>query len=330
MTTAAPANLFFAGIDGGGSGTRVLIASQDGKICGLGQSGPSNPNYAGANAAITSLQTAFSAAWKDAGLSAQPLDGAFLGIAGIGSYQREHSIDDFTDWIPKQPQAAFRVDHDIRIALSGGLSGRDGVALVAGTGSCAYGRDAQGRTFQSGGWGSLLDDAGSGYWLGLQVLKAVIRSHDGRGPATLLSEAVQHALGSTHPSDILEWLRMRENSRVQVAELATLVFKSAGSNDPEAMRILQAGADELAQMAIAVSERLFKNASVPVVLMGGLSRESLYRQVIASALSRRSSQVTLVDAEHSAVVGALCLAAEASGSVASSELLNAADRKAPV
>ena len=62
--------------------------------------------------------------------------------------------------------------------------------LIAGTGSIAYGRDAEGRAARAGGWGYVLGDEGSGYWLGRQALRAVVRSSDGRGPATALTPRI--------------------------------------------------------------------------------------------------------------------------------------------
>ena len=63
-----------------------------------------------------------------------------------------------------------------------------GVVLIAGTGSMAYGRDATGAHARSGGWGRLLADEGSGYWLGHQLLRRIVQAADGRAPKTALTE----------------------------------------------------------------------------------------------------------------------------------------------
>ena len=93
------------------------------------------------------------------------------------------------------PDDFIGVDHDLRVALMGGLAGEAGIVLIAGTGSSCYGRDEQGRSWQAGGWGPVLDDPGSSYWLGRQAMIAAVRDHDGRGEPRRLRARVMDALG---------------------------------------------------------------------------------------------------------------------------------------
>jgi N-acetylglucosamine kinase-like BadF-type ATPase len=147
------------------------------------------------------------------------------------------------------------VDHDIRIALAGGLAGRPGIALIAGTGSSCYGRNATGDTWQAGGWGSILDDGGGGYWLGVRAIGAAIRASDGRGPATALHSVVLHQLGVANLREIVSLLHQGTLARHEVARLSEGVMQCSENGDMAAREILERGAHELALMVRAVSQR---------------------------------------------------------------------------
>jgi N-acetylglucosamine kinase-like BadF-type ATPase len=95
------------------------------------------------------------------------------------------------------------VVNDALIALVAGAGENPGVVLVAGTGSIAYGRDARGRAARAGGWGYLLGDEGSGFWIGRRALLSVVRHADGRGPFTMLTELVLRHMGITRPAELI-------------------------------------------------------------------------------------------------------------------------------
>src|SRR5438128_1339137 len=76
------------------------------------------------------------------------------------------------------------------LALVAGAQDAPGIVIVSGTGSIAYGRNANGEAARAGGWGHMIGDEGSGYWIGREALTAVMRAADGRGPATGLSDDI--------------------------------------------------------------------------------------------------------------------------------------------
>lgn len=299
---------FFVGVDGGGSSTRVIIASEDGTICGIGKAAGSNPNDRGVAAAASSLQSAFSAAWGKAGIAPRPLDSVFLGIAGSTTFRKQASLAPLVDWIPLAAGAHLEVDNDLRIALAGGLSGRPGIVVIAGTGSAGYGRNAHGQTWQAGGWGSLLDDLGSGYWLGLGGLKALIQAYDGRGSSTVLEKTILPELGLRNAVDIPSWIKKLESPRESIAKLGVLVFEAADKGDPSATAILKEGASHLARIGSALADRLFPETVAELVFTGGTSHNQLYRAAFAQHLAVCAPRVHLVGAEQSPLYGALILA----------------------
>src|SRR6185436_17233044 len=129
------------------------------------------------------------------------------------------------------PAEQIGIDHDCRIALAGGLSGRPGIVLIAGTGSSCFGMNAAGEAWRSGGWGHLLADEGSGYWLGVKGLEAAVRAYDGRGAPTALLDQLQRHLGLPDMNDIMHRLYVTGMSRAELAALAPIVIAAAADGD---------------------------------------------------------------------------------------------------
>lgn len=313
VTVSTPPRSFFAGVDGGGSATRVIIASPDGDLCSQGSAAGSNPAHYGPIVARQRLQEAFAAAWLAAGLTPQPLAGAFFGIAGLNAFRAQSRIEALSDGlIEMRFDAKQEWDHDLRIALAGGLSSREGIVVIAGTGSSSYGRNQAGETWQAGGWGALLDDVGGGYWLGLEALKHICRAHDGRGEKTSLTESVRAATGTASPAEILQWIRIAADARAEIAGLAPLVLRACDEGDAVATRLVNAGANELGQMALAVAAKLFDQRPVDVVFTGGLAQDSGYFGNVRDRLAEKSVALTLRRSEQGPLVGALLLAMQLS------------------
>ena len=185
---------YVLGIDGGGTKTQAAIVDETGHVRGVGLGGPSNYDDIGANRARANIAQAVTAACAPAGCEPAPFAAAFLGLAGIVSPADRAVVQGIAADLRLAPLDRVGVDHDCRIALAGGLSGRPGIVLIAGTGSSCYGRNAAGGDWRAGGWGSQIGDEGSGYWLGLHALQSAVRAYDGRGPATRLEADVRRVL----------------------------------------------------------------------------------------------------------------------------------------
>ncbi len=311
----------FLGIDGGGTSTRALLCDERGRVLGLGSGGVANHLHAGWDGAALSLRTAVSAAWTAAGLAPALCDAVFLGMAATASDEaRRHWREIAQQLALAATPAAIGVDHDIRIALAGGLAGRPGIALIAGTGSSCYGRTAAGATWQAGGWGSILDDGGGGYWLGLRAVGAAIRAQDGRGPATALHDRVLARLLVSNLREIVTRLHDGTLVRHEMARLAEDVLACAAGGDAAAQELLARGAGELAAMVRAVAGKLFPAAAPEVVFAGSTATAPTFAPVIAAAIVREVPAARIVPAELSPVAGAALLALETGGICTSPEI----------
>jgi glucosamine kinase len=304
----------FLGIDGGGTSTRALLCDERGRVLGTGSGGVANHLHAGWDGATESLRTAVAAAFADAGIASAPCSTVFLGMAATASDEtRNHWREIALQLRLSATPATIGVDHDIRIALAGGLAGRPGIALIAGTGSSCYGRTASGATWQAGGWGSILDDGGGGYWLGLRAVGAAIRAQDGRGPTTALHERVLARLQVSNLREIVTRLHNGSLTRHEMARLAEDVIACAAAGDTAAQELLSRGAGELAAMVRAVAQKLFAAAAPEVVLAGSTATAAAFAPLICAAIVREVPDARVVPAELPPVAGAALLALKLGG-----------------
>jgi N-acetylmuramic acid 6-phosphate etherase len=285
------------GIDGGGSHTVALLADTNGTVLGRGEAGPSNVQAVGTDRGLAAINEAMAMAFAAAGRSREPAAAAWLGLAGADRPEEQRLI---VDWARRAGLAEHvEVSGDARLLLAAGTPEGWGVAVVAGTGSIAFGRAPDDRTSRSGGWGYVLGDEGSAYALSVAALHAVARAADGRGPATALTERFLAHLGLTQPSDLIGAVYRSGRDRAALAALAPLVLAAAEAGDSVADALVEEGAWELAEAVVAAARPLgLERGPLPVALTGGLLLESEgYRRRLLHALAElevRAEPVTLV------------------------------------
>ena len=312
----------FLGVDGGGSHTRMAVVDGSGTVVGRGEAGLSNLHHASEETVRDNLAAALHRALDGPRASPILIRSAFFGMAGVTSEPTAERFRRMAGNIGLR-SAVLGVDHDIRIALAGGLAGRPGIALIVGTGSSCYGRTAEGRTCQTGGWGSLVADEWSGYDLGRRAIVAAVRMSDGRQPASELRDRVFAWLGVQEVSQILERLYERGIERNEIAAFAPEVVRLAESGDAAAEAILASGAAELATMVAANHRQLPTSASPEVVITGGLgTAPTRYRTLLRSAISGQVAWARVREqGELEPVVGAALLAMTQAGVALSVEVL---------
>lgn len=307
----------FLGIDGGGTGTRALVIDAAGKVVGKGQAGPSNPNVSGWDGVAKSIQEAVGATGVPG-----PFSGVHAGIAGVATPDARAKVCTTLAELGIGAPGVTSAGHDLEIALAGGLSGRPGMVLVAGTGSACFGRSDGGDTWQAGGWGPILDDGGSGYWLGLRAIMTAVRAEDGRGPVTALAPAILKATGAGSLREVLAQLHSNRLDRKGVAALAPLVVAAAQKRDSSALIVLALGAAELALMAGAVAKKLgMASGPTEIVITGGVGTTEVYGRAVQMAIRKRIAGVSFMKPELSPVAGAAILAAIRSGGADPSQAL---------
>lgn len=309
------------GIDGGGTSTRAVLADLRGRVLGVGLGGPSNFDDIGAAATQASLGEAVNAACQSAGVRA-PFAAAFLGMAGVVSDLDRQTIREIAQRLNLAGAEQIGIDHDCRIALAGGLSGRPGIVLITGTGSSCYGRSASGEDWRTGGWGQLISDEGSSYWLGVQAMRAAVMAYDGRLPATLLMDEVLRALEIDQMDALMNRIYAQKLSRAEIAGLARLVITAAEAGDAHALRLIEQGANDLGDCVLAAARRLgFEAAALEIALTGGLLKAGeTFQGPLRRAIGARLPGSRVLLAELPPVLGACLLALECLGIPPSAEV----------
>jgi N-acetylglucosamine kinase-like BadF-type ATPase len=168
------------------------------------------------------------------------------------------------------------VTNDAVIALAGATAGGQGIITIAGTGSIAFGRNAEGRIMRAGGWGYIYGDEGSAFDIARQALRAAVRMEEGWGPSTRLHAVLLEATESSNANEVLHRFYMPDWPRQRVATLAKLVDATAREGDGVATAILHGAAQQLATLASAIRSQLWKTAeAVPVAYIGGAFRSEM-------------------------------------------------------
>ena len=292
--------MFLAGIDGGGTSTKLELRDGENRLLRREKFGPFNINSIGERAFRQLLEEVFAACGDMADCAC-----LCVGAAGISNPRVKAVMQEELD------KAGFRgkllMVGDQEIALRGAMD-TPGIALIAGTGSIAFGRNAAGETARSGGYGHLIDDGGSGYALGRDALSAVVRALDGRGKETALTKAVFDLLDISSLSEIVTFVYGKDTDKSKIARLSLSVVECAGAGDQAAIEILRRGAAELAELVAAVQRKL-DLSGCPVALLGGvLNFPNCYRETVSLALEDLGSPM---EPQHDALWGAAQMAYEA-------------------
>ncbi len=294
------------GVDSGGSKTRVVLADEHGKLLGEGLGGCSNYQYVGETRAVAEIEAGIEAAFAQAHLARRTADYACFGIGGADT---PNDVIKAQHWVSDHGWANRCLTvNDGMLPLYAACPRGEGVSVIAGTGSIMWARTLDGRVARSSGWGYLLGDEGSGWDLGHEALRRVVRAADGRGPSTLLTERLLAYWQMTQLYDVITRLYQTNIAPREIAALAPVVLECAEAGDTVALQIAQTGAEELAVAARAVMKALAMRLPQTLAYSGGLLIKGLfYRRLFTDACRRVIGDVTLTAVEDP-VMGAVAAA----------------------
>jgi N-acetylglucosamine kinase-like BadF-type ATPase len=257
----------FLGVDGGQSSTTALIADANGRVLGMGRSGPCNHVAASEarNKFIRIIAQCVGEARRAASLEPDsPFEGACLGFSG-GPADKDAIIAEILNI-----KHRF-VTHDGLIALTGATSGAPGVITIGGTGSISFGRNAQGRMGRVGGWGFIFGDEGGGFDIVRQALRATLRMEEGWGPQTALHPLLLDAGQARNANELLHKFYTPDFPRDKVAALTPIIERAANEGDIIAADLLSVAAQQLAASSAACRRMIFDdNEPARISWVGGV------------------------------------------------------------
>jgi glucosamine kinase len=276
---------YYLGIDGGGTKTRFLLGDKA-KVLARAATGGSNIVRLGEEQAGEALHTGVRQICDTAQISPAEIRGICIGVAGAGRpgiAEKVRAI--LASAIPGGGSTKVEVVGDTVIALEAAFGEGPGVIEISGTGSIAFGRDANGHTARAGGWGFAVSDEGSGHWIGRRAVAAILNSRD-QDEKTMLTDMILEAWKVGHLDELVQLANAAPPP--DFPRLFPVVLRSASKGDAVARNLLVEAGVELARLAYTVIRRLESEGSgptLPVAMTGSVFRQSAdVRQVFYNEL----------------------------------------------
>lgn len=304
----------FLGVDGGGTKTAFCLLDERGGVVAQAAAGGSYHWALGVDGAAQVIHDGVREVCAVAGVVPADVTYAFFGIPGYGE---SSALVPLLDAIPAAVLGhhRYRCDNDMVCAWAGSLGALDGIAVVGGTGSMAYG-ERDGLRARAGGWGEVFGDEGSAHWIGVRGLAAFSRMSDGRLVPGPLHPLLRERLELHEDIDLVDVVLTRwAGGRAEVAAVAPLVTEAAARGDVVAAGILRDAGTQLAEVAAAVRGRLGypPGETVPISCSGGVFSAGPVLASFGRALAVLDPGFDLRAPLHPPAVGAALYAARLAG-----------------
>ncbi|MEM2135785.1 MAG: BadF/BadG/BcrA/BcrD ATPase family protein [Candidatus Jordarchaeaceae archaeon] len=290
------------GVDGGATKTVCVVADENFKILGVGLAGSSNYHVVGVEAAQKSVALALKRAIPSK--LKNSIDVCCFGIGGLNTKRDKKIISGFI-----KPLVAARKHifvNDVVIAFHAATCGEPGIVMVAGTGSIAYGVNPEGKEGVAGGWGWLIGDEGSAFYIAKKALMCASKAYDGRGKPTSLVELFCSHLKISKFENIISKVYEEMKPR-DLALLAPLVTQAAQNGDDVAQNILEDAARELALTVKALAGKLNMKGRFTVGAAGGVFKSQPVWKFFQSEIQKQVPGAELTKPLEYPVIGALIM-----------------------
>ena len=261
--------MFVLGIDGGGTKTKFILVDDKGKFVFETVMPTIHYNQVGLEGLTQNLNLGLQAILEEENIKKEDISYAFVGCPGYGNIEEDETkikqaVKEALDTIPHS------VGNDTVNALSGTLGGKNGIAVIAGTGSIGMGVDDADNTYVSGGWYYTFGgDEGSAAWIAQHYMQVFTKQSDGRLPKTKLYDTMRNKQGFTKDSDLIDrFIFGEESNRTSIASLAIDISELASEGDVYAIKILEEAAYELSLIVRSIYNNLSYSSIVPVSYVG--------------------------------------------------------------
>lgn len=293
----------YLGIDGGGTKTECAVGNEV-EILGRFTAGTSKIQRVARETASHSLRAAVNGALHSARVDAKDVAFSCVGISGAS---QPEVIEFVNEVMAETVPGGLKIVGDNVIAHEAAFHGGPGVLVIAGTGSIAYGRNERGDTARAGGWGSIISDEGSGYWIGKVAVSAAMRAYDS-GQSTALVDRIMRQWRIAMREDIVRIANTTPPPNF--AALFPEVLDAAEKGDIIAKDILNRAGTELASIAKVVIRKLWPGQhEVHIAGCGGVLRHSAQvRQILENVIRAERPQASYDQTVVDPIQGALFLA----------------------
>jgi len=303
---------YVIGVDGGGTKTVAALSDLNFKILKIAKTGPSNLRNVGRiEEAVLNISKAILKVIK--GIKEKEILSIFIALAAVKEEFKSEK-EKIKREIFKNPKISKALRGDIEIvsdqiaAFRAGTDEKDGLVLIAGTGSVCHGRRGK-KEVKTGGWG-WANDEGSGFWAGQKGYQAIFKDLDGRGPKTKITKLVFKEWKLKNKEDLMKKIYGKDSIR-NISLISKTVDKASQMGDKVARKILEEAGEELSILAISVIKRLnFHNKKFPLVLIGAMFKSKIILNKLKKEIKKLAPRVEFIFPKEEPVMGAIKLAIE--------------------
>jgi len=295
---------YFLAIDAGGTKTTALLADES-RVLARASTGTIKVLRTTEQVAEERLKALLEELAAKANVPLVEITRTCIGAAGA-------SVDAVRRWsqqtLERYVGGEVLVCGDEEIALDAAFPGMPGVLVIAGTGSIVIGRCSDGSLHTAGGWGPVLGDEGSGYWIGMEAIRTALRAQDRHVKSCLLAE-----IQKCWKLESLQELIAVSNSQPlpDFASLARVVAECAADGDVLALSLLQRAGEELAGLITLVHSKMVEagcaeQKTIGVAYTGSVVAQSApVREAMTAGLKSAMPSAVVMDAPVDALDGAL-------------------------
>jgi len=309
-------NKIYIGIDGGGTYTKAVAVSSEGKLICRECGETINFNAVGFDKARESLEAIFDRITEK--ISQEDISRVFIGCSALDSRADGETVSRL---MGRYSSLKADIDSDLCVALYGHTFGRKGVMIVSGTGSMGIAMSDGGEVSVCGGWGYAIGDEGSAYHIAVEGLRAASKMADGRAEKTCLYDEMMRFYSISEPYALTERIYQPSLSRSKVAGFAKAVSACAEKGDRTSLGILDSAAEELALLASTLLGRA--GVSDEIAVYGGVLLHNGYiLSRLKELLTRDFPGITVTYPKALPELGAAAAAMNADGILTDSIIKN--------
>lgn len=296
---------FIVGMDGGGTKTAVIVThdDQEGPVLSF-TAGPINYNGGDAGAIAAAFGEIFKQI-RSCCTSLAEVNHVCIGAAGVSN----PAVARFLEQQVRDNgySGPLTITGDQETALYGAQNAMQGIILIAGTGSICFGVNEKGERHRTGGFGHLIDDEGSGYYIGRELLSVLVQAEDGRTADTMIPALVYKQLGLGTVQEIIGFVYHKNTTKKDIAALAPVMTAACGLGDAQALKLAEQCAAGLFELVVPVIERLKLYESKVAIAGSVLQKSRFVREALERKLARSYPQTQLIMPVHNAAYGAVLL-----------------------
>lgn len=308
--------MYYLGIDGGGTKTRYLLINENLHVVNDIENGTIHIHQIGKVKLKEELQKNLNKICRDSNIDIKEIKYVFLGIPGYG--ESKNDIDDIEEVVEDVfGRIDYTIGNDAVAGWAAGTGCNDGINIVAGTGSIAYGRNKFGKDGRCGGWGPGIGDDGSAYWIGLKVINEYTKQKDGRKPKTILIDILEREYEIKDHFEIVDIVFNRlKFSRSEIARFSKIAYLAGKQGCEACKEIFKEAAENLFLHIKVLVKELELNDNFILSFTGGVFKSGdLILKPLEEMLINENIKCTLKEPEIEPWHGAALMAYLLSGNI---------------